>query len=301
MNLAKILDELKIRHRDRGDLEFETLGLSTSELDQAVCTFVDTQAFVDDLTDSVKVVLTNTTLNKKIDDERGVCVVENPREAFFKIHNYLAEDPAYIGEKKDTVIGEGTVISDKASVAEKNVVIGKNVVIEEFVSIKENVVIGDNCVIRAGSVIGGEGFEQKRMESGVFSLKFAGGVVIGNDVDIHQGVCIDKAIYPWDNTVIEDKCRIDNLVHVGYSAVIGKGSFIVSNSNIGARVVIGKDVWVGMSATIRNGMSIGDGSRVNMGAVVTKDVAPGQAVSGNFAVDHITFIASVKRLVSLGK
>ena len=69
----------------------------------------------------------------------------------------------------------------------------------------------------------------------------------------------------------------------------------MAGAKIGGRCNIGENVWIGLGAIIRNGLTIGSNSRVNMGAVVTKSVADGEAVSGNFAIEHSQFIAEMKK------
>ncbi len=59
---------------------------------------------------------------------------------------------------------------------------------------------------------------------------------------------------------------------------------------------IGDDVWIGPSASVSSGVEIGDGASITLGSVVTKNVAPGQRVTGNFAIDHDKFIAFLKTI-----
>ncbi|MBQ0005291.1 MAG: hypothetical protein KBS68_05480 [Clostridiales bacterium] len=178
--------------------------------------------------------------------------------------------------------------------AENNVIIGENVVIEEFVSIKENTVIGDNSVIRSGSVIGGTGFEIKNSDGGLWTVTHIGGVIIGRNVEIQQCTTIDKAIYPWDNTILGDYDKINSQVQIAHGVKIDTNTEVVANAGIQGRVRIGKNVWIGPNSAIRNGISIGDNARVNVGAVVTLDVADGLAVSGNFARPHAAMIEEMR-------
>jgi UDP-3-O-[3-hydroxymyristoyl] glucosamine N-acyltransferase len=179
------------------------------------------------------------------------------------------------------------------------VTIGDAVVIEEFASIKENTVIGDGSVIRSGVVIGSEGFEIKkyRIEEGetVFTVKHLGGVIVGKNVEIMNNSSIEKAIYPWDDTVISDGCRFDNLVLIGHASRMGKRVFIAGESVIAGNVTIGDDVWIGVGATVSNRIVIGNNARVSLGAVVTRDVPENTTVSGNFAVEHSKFIEHLKK------
>ena len=167
--------------------------------------------------------------------------------------------------------------------------------IEEFVSIKENTIIGDDCVIRTGTKIGGPGFEIKNDGIKTITVEHIGGVIIGNNVEIQQNSNVDKAIYPWDDTVISDHVRINSMVQIAHGDKIGKFTEIVAGASIQGRVQIGENVWIGPNSVIRNGISIGNNARVNMGAVVTLSVSEGAAVSGNFARDHGTLIEEMKQ------
>lgn len=279
------------------DREFETLGLASAELDFKFCTFIDDEKYINSIANNATMVITKPDIAKKIED-KGICITDNPRITFFKLHNYLSNIPEYnFNAEFNTQIGRNSRISPLAYVSPKNVKIGNNVIIEEFVSIKENTIIGDNTIIRAGSIISGEGYEFKRMPNEeVLPVKHVGWTYIGNNVEIQQNTCIDKAIYPWDKTFIDDYCKIDNLVHIAHGVKLGKGAFIVAGALIGGRTVIKENTWVGVGATVSNGLIIGKNSRVNIGAVVTKDVGENCSVSGNFAIDHKKFIEFIKSI-----
>ncbi len=280
------------------DNEFDTLGLAVSSVNMSFCTFIDDVKYIESLKDNATMVITSYKVSDLIAN-RGVCISENPRITFFKIHNYLAKsDKDYrLDEEFDTIIGENCKISDKAYIASKNVKIGNNVIIEEFVSIKENTIIGDNTFIGAGSVIGGEGYEFKRLKnSEVLTVKHIGWTKIGKNVDIQYNTCIDKAIYPWDATVIGDYCKIDNLVHIAHGVKLGKAVFVVAGALIGGRTVIKDNTWIGVGATVSNGLTVGKDARVNIGAVATKNVDDYSSVSGNFAIDHNKFIEFIKSI-----
>ncbi len=190
-------------------------------------TFIDTGKFAASLSESIAVVLTTEECRTLV-GERAVCVCAAPRLLFFRLHNYLASSLDYNRKSFYTEIGKNCDISPLAYIAPNNVRIGKETVIEEFVSIKENVTIGDHCIIRAGSVIGGEGFEQKRDGNSILSVRHLGGVEIGNHVEIQQNNTVDKAIYPWDNTEIGDYCRTDNLVHIAHEVKMKRGVMIAA-------------------------------------------------------------------------
>lgn len=298
MYISKILKEMGIPHICKNEQRVSSLGLVEYNDGKDVCTFVDNEYYLEKLSDNIQMVLIGEDLLDTLKQYRksyGICVVENPRLTYFRIHNYLVNDISYRRTDFKTRIGTNCSISSQAVIADKNVIIGNNVTIEEFAVIRENTVINDNSIIRAGCKIAGEGFEFKNTSEEVFHVSHIGGVIIGESVEIQYNTCIDKAIYPWDNTVIGDHVKIDNLVHIGHAVKVDSRTMIVANSGIGGRVSIGEDVWIGFGATIRNGIHIGDRARTNMGSVVTRNVGTEEAVTGNFAIPHKDFIANLKK------
>lgn len=299
LNAYEILKNIQIdiKYECLGDVSFDTLALCGMKLEQRTCTFVDNVKFMSAIATNVGVIFTTLSLAEQLPkDKYGLVITENPRLLFFKFHNLLADNKKYVRENCKTKISNSAKISSLAYIAQENVVIEDDVVIEPFVTVYPNVHVGKNSIIRSGSRIGGEGFEFKHAGNSIIGVKHLGGVEIGHNVEIQNNSCIDKAVYPWDNTMIGDNVKIDNLVHIGHGVKVGKNTMIVANSGIGGRVEIDENVWIGFGATIRNGIVIESDSRVNMGAVVTKEVKKGEAVSGNFAIEHEAFIHHMKKL-----
>lgn len=270
--------------------EFNYLALVVQNPGKGILTFINEKKYISNINENVSMVVTNADLRDAVPDTCGVVVSESPSLTFFKIHNFLNQNGKYIREIYNAVIGQNCKISKLASIAEYNVIIGNNVIIEDFVTIYPNTIIGDNCIIRSGSKIGGQGFEYKRCsDNTILAVNHYGGVIIENDVDIHCNVCIDRAVYPWDDTVIGEYSKIDSVVHVGHAVKIGKRVLVVANSTIGGRTVIGDGSWVGMGVTIKNAIRTGKKVSINMGSVLANDLEDGKEVSGNYAVDQDAF------------
>lgn len=301
MYLSEELKKISIDCKCFNEKSFSSLGLAGYNDGKDVCTFLAESKYADGISEGVSMIITSKSVydellgQKKIDDKYGICIVENPRITYFKLHNVLCQNDEYKRKEHKSIISDSAKISKLAYIADKNVKIGNNVVIEEFVSIKENTIIGDNSVIRAGSIIGGTGFEIKNSDGGLWTVNHIGGVIIGNNVEIQQCATIDKAIYPWDNTILSDGVRINSQVQIAHGVKIDMDTEVVSNAGIQGRVKIGKGVWIGPNTAIRNGIKIGDNARVNIGAVVTLDVSDGASVSGNFAREHSKMIQEMKR------
>lgn len=278
---------------------FRFLALVESVLEQPNCVYLDNGKYINRIKDSVSMVITRKDLLHLFKGKPfGLCIVDQPRDLFFDIHNYLSSKDCYARKNFETSIGGNCKISSLSSIATSNVKIGKQVVIEEFVVIRENTHIGDNTVIRAGCVIGGGGYEFKRRDFGIESVAHVGGVRIGRHVEIQYNTCVDRAVYPWDDTVIGDCCKIDNLVHIAHGVKLDRNVMVVANVGIGGRTVIGKDTWLGFASTVSNGISIGDRARANIGSVVTRSVKNNESVTGNFAIEHSKFIKNLKKTLS---
>jgi UDP-3-O-[3-hydroxymyristoyl] glucosamine N-acyltransferase len=277
------------------DGDFEAFGLLDSLTSKSTITFIGETKFIRLIKPNVSCVICPRHAAPEISDSIGIVISENPKRLFFELHNNLSKYPPFARERFHTAIGEDCNIHKMACIAENNVKIGNNVIIEEFVSIKENTVIGDNVIIRAGTIIGGEGFYFIREPNEkIIPVRHFGGVIIEDEAEIQQNCCIDRAYFSWDDTVVGQEAKLDNLLHIAHAIKIGKNAFIVSNASLGGNVKIGNDSWIGPGSTISNNIKIGESSRVSLGAVVARNVADNSTVSGNFAVDHTLFLRDLK-------
>jgi len=301
MLLSKELNKLGIKYECFSEKEFNSLGLAGYNDGKNVCTFLAASKYVAGMSEGISMILTSQkvydelTDANSIDGSYGICIVDNPRLTYFLLHNALCKTSNYTREQFKSVIAKSAKISPLAYIAPNNVIIGENSVVEEFVSIKENTVIGNDCVIRAGTKIGGPGFEIKNDGEKTITVTHIGGVKIGNNVEIQQNSNVDKAIYPWDDTIIDDHVRVNSMVQIAHGDKIGRFTEIVAGASIQGRVDIGENVWIGPGSIIRNGISIGNNARVNMGSIVTLSVPAGEVVSGNFARKHDVFIEDMKK------
>lgn len=276
------------------DGEFTSLGLAVAVCEEKLLSFIENEKYINGLSDKITCLITTKEIGEKLKDTYGIIISKNPRMDYFKLHNKLSNVKGYNREDFDTIIGDGCEISNLASISKKNVRIGNNVIIEEFVVIRENTVIGDNSIIRSGVVLGGEGYEYKRTDGIIMSVNHCGGVIMGESVEIQYNGCIDKALYPWDNTVIGSYSKLDNLVHIEHGVKVGNRCLIASRTTFGGRTIIGDDSWVGLGAIISNGLILGNKVSVSLGSVVTKNLGDGEKVSGNFAINHDKYINFIK-------
>ena len=271
--------------------EFDVLGLSNSITGLRVLSYLDDTKFVNEINNNEEICAIITT--KEIYNDisvpnhiKGLVVVKNPRKIFFSLHNKLSSNEEYYPQKNKTVIGSNCRISSSSKIDEYGVVIGDNVAIDDYVKIEGPCVIGNNSFIHSGVKIGGSGFEFKRYADSVLDVVHCGGVVIGEGVIIWENVTIHQAVYPWDNTMIGDWCRIGAQTHIDHGAKMSDFVEICARCTISGRVVIGDHGFVGPGSIISNRIVVGNDCKILIGSVVTQDIIDGAIVSGNFAIEH---------------
>lgn len=232
---------------------------------------------------------------------RGVaCVVvtANPRLSFARTaERFFAPARPAPGVHPSAVVSERAVLGERVHVGARcvlgEVVVGDDCVLHPGVVLYDGTGLGKRVEIHANTVVGADGFGFERDAEGVpHQFPQHSGVVVGNDVQIGAATCVDRGSLA--DTVIEDRAKIDNLVHIAHNVRVGEDTLIAANAVIAGSTVLGKRVWVGPSACVSNGLVVGDDAMVSLGAVVTRDVEPGQRVTGNFAVEHARFLKKLR-------
>jgi len=278
------------------DAEFKSLGFVTHVRPQMLV-FLEHEKYLLNLLRNPQIcgVITTRELAGHLPAQSGIAIADNPRKAFYELHNYLAEKTDFYWTDFPSEISDEAVIHPKAYIADRNVRIGRGSIIEAGVTVLERSLIGEDVVLRAGCVIGSEGFQFERIDSRVLSVAHAGGVKLGNRVEIQANSAISRSAF-GGFTELGDDTKLDNLVHVAHNVKIGERCFLAACAMIAGSVTIGDDVWIGPGACISSEITIGDKANITLGSVVTRDVPPGQRVTGNFAIDHAKFIAFIKSI-----
>lgn len=174
-------------------------------------------------------------------------------------------------------IGERSVISANCVVGE-GVTLGADCLLHANVTIYAQVKLGDRVMVHSGTIIGSDGFGYARGTAGIVKVPQVGDVVIEDDVEIGANVTIDRAT--MNSTVIGRGTKIDNQVQIGHNVVIGKFCLIAGQVGIAGSVRIGDGVTLAGKVGVVNHVEIGAHAVVGAGSLVTKDVPPGQVVWG---------------------
>jgi UDP-3-O-[3-hydroxymyristoyl] glucosamine N-acyltransferase len=232
-------------------------------------------------------VILSSQLASQVDSSSNLnlFIVEQPRRSFAllmkEIASSLQEKPSI---HNSAVIDESAVLGRDVFIG-PNVYIGKNVRIQDNVSIGANTCVLDNTIVAdfvtigSNSTIGGVGFGYELNDEGQYELiPHLGNVIIKNNVEIGNNVCIDRAVL--GSTLIGENVKIDNLVHIAHGVSIGKNSLIIANSMIAGSCQIGENVWVAPSSSVLQKLVLADNSLVGMGSVVVKNVEANSVVAG---------------------
>jgi UDP-3-O-[3-hydroxymyristoyl] glucosamine N-acyltransferase len=174
-------------------------------------------------------------------------------------------------------IGRGSVIGPY-SVIGPGVTLGRNCHIGSHVSIGF-AMIGDRVRILSGARIGEAGFGVAPSREGPIDIPQLGRVIIQDNVTIGAGSCVDRGA--WDDTVIGEGSKLDNLVHVGHNVRLGRNCLLAAYTGISGSVIVGDNVSFGGRAGVADHVTIGDGASIAAAAGVMKNVPPGEVWGGS--------------------
>jgi len=137
--------------------------------------------------------------------------------------------------------------------------------------------IGDRVKLWAGAVIGEAGFGSPQARAGDRRAQL-GRVILQDGVTIGALTCIDRGAF--EDTVIGEDTKIDNLVQIAHNVVIGRSCVIAAQTGIAGSVTIGDGCMFGGRVGIRDHVTIGPGAQLAAAAGVLCDIPAGEAWGG---------------------
>ncbi len=183
----------------------------------------------------------------------------------------------------NAVIGQGVEIGERTIIG-PNAVIGPGVRIGSDCQIAPGVVmecalIGNGVVIKANSVIGGTGFGVVATPDGIIHAPHFGRTIIQDHVSIGSCCCVDRGVF--DDTVIGERTRLDNLVQVAHNVEIGRNCTVAAFGGISGSNKVGDGVQFGGRVGTADHISIGDGARLAAYSGLMRDVPAGETWGGS--------------------
>lgn len=174
-------------------------------------------------------------------------------------------------------IGEGSHIGAGAIIG-ANVKIGRDCTIAAGATV-QCALVGNNVIIHPGARIGQDGFGYAPgVKPGMIKIVQIGRVIIQDHVEIGANTTIDRGT--MDDTVIGEGTKIDNQVQVGHNVRIGRHCGIVSKVGIAGSTRIGDGVMIGGASGINGHITIGDGVQIAAMSGVVADIPAGEKYGG---------------------
>jgi UDP-3-O-[3-hydroxymyristoyl] glucosamine N-acyltransferase len=206
-------------------------------------------------------------------------------------------------------IAEGASIGPFAVVGER-VVIGKNAVLHPHVviyagaeigddfcahshsTVREFCRIGDRVLLQNGVVVGGDGYGFAKTAQGThFKIVQSGITVIEDDVEIQSLSSIDRA--SMGETRVKRGAKIDSLVQVGHSCVVGEDNIICAQTGLAGSSILEKNVLLAGQVGISGHLTIHDNAVVYAQSGIGGDVPAGGVVSGSPAFEAREWLRAI--------
>jgi UDP-3-O-[3-hydroxymyristoyl] glucosamine N-acyltransferase len=173
-------------------------------------------------------------------------------------------------------IGRGTTIG-AGSVIGPGVAIGRDCAISARVRVGF-ALLGDRVMLLSGAVIGEAGFGATVGAQGLMDIPQLGRVILQDGVTVGANSCIDRGAF--DDTVIGENTKIDNLVQIGHNCRIGRNCVIAAQTGVSGSVEVGDGAQFGGQVGIADHIVIGAGARLAASAGVMKDIPAGETWGG---------------------
>lgn len=173
-------------------------------------------------------------------------------------------------------IGSGTRIGAGAVIG-AGVRIGRDCTISAGASIL-CALVGNNVIIHPGARIGQDGFGFAPGPRGMIKIVQIGRVIIQDNVEIGAGTTIDRGA--MDDTVIGEGTKLDNQIQIGHNVRIGRHCGIASQVGIAGSTKIGDGVLIGGASAINGHITIGSGVQIAAMSGVASDIPPGEKYGG---------------------
>ena len=176
------------------------------------------------------------------------------------------------------------------------------VIVDPLAVIGPNVEIGTGTVIGAGAVIGADVRIGRDCNVGahcaIQCALVGNNVLIQDNVEVGAATTIDRG--SLRDTVIGEGTKIDNQVQIGHNVTIGRHCLLAAQIGLAGSLTIGDNVALGAKVGINNHLHIGDGAQVTAMSAVKDDIPANGRWGGHFAKPTKQWfreIVAVERLV----
>ena len=210
---------------------------------------------------------------------------------------------------KTAKIGENASIGPFAVVGE-HVTLGRNAVLHPHAVIYEGAQIGDDflahshstvreycrighrVILQNGVVVGGDGYGFAKRADGSHEKIVQGGItVLEDDVEIQTLTSIDRA--SMGETRVKRGAKIDSLVQVGHSCIVGEDNIICAQTGLAGTTVLGKSVLLAGQVGVSGHLTIHDNAIIYAQSGIGGDIPAGSVYSGSPAFEARDWLRSI--------
>ena len=185
----------------------------------------------------------------------------------------------YVVIEDDATVGEGSIVEAFCFVG-RGARLGENCRLHPRVTLYAGAKVGNRVEVHSGTVIGADGFGYVFGEGRYWKFPQAGGVEIGDDVEIGANAAIDRG--SLETTEVGNGVKIDNLVQVAHNVRIGEHSVLAAQTGVSGSSRLGKNVILGGQVGVADHCTLEDGAVVGAQAGVPtgKTIRGGEVVWG---------------------
>ncbi len=211
-----------------------------------------------------------------------------------RLHALRGLDPAAPPVHPSAMLEEGVVVG-RGAIVGAGAQVGGGTEIGPYAVIGPGVAIGRGCRIGAHAtvscaligdrvqldphvVIGEAGFGVTVGPRGLIDTPQLGRVIIQDGVSIGAHSCIDRGAY--DDTVIGENTKIDNLVQIAHNVVVGRNCVIAGHCGLSGSAVVGDGVQMGGRVGLKEHLTVGSGAQLAATSGVMNDVPAGEVWCG---------------------
>jgi len=194
------------------------------------------------------------------------------------------------------VIGDEVTIGDRVTILSHSTIypettIGDDTFIHSHCVVRERCSIGNRVILQNGVVVGSDGFGYARDANGGWhKIPQTGAVIIEDDVEIGAGSVIDRATL--GATTIRRGAKIDNLVQVGHSSIVGENTLLCAQVGLAGSTEVGNHVILGGQVGVAGHLKIGDRVVATAQSGIPNSVSENTVVSGYPAIENRSWLRS---------
>lgn len=245
---------------------------------------------------------------KKVESEKSLLKVDNPRLAFAQIAQEFSPelyrtneihptaviaDNVELGDNisigPQVTIAAGSKVADETRIAAgvyigKGVTIGRETLLHPNVVVENDTKIGAEVIVQAGAVLGSDGYGFESTSKGHHKVPQLGNVIIEDKVELGANVTIDRGT--TGKTVIGEGTKVDNLVHIAHNVEVGAHCLLIAQVGLAGSAKL--DDWVTLAgkAGATGHLEIGANATIAAQSIATSDVPPDSFYSGYPAREH---------------